>query len=508
MTTKVSTPRPIQITPGVQPVTDWTEAATSHFTYTEGIRFVQNLPEKIGGNMLQAFAGGATVSGTIRTIFTEMVNGKFYQILGSNEKLYALIGSSLNDITPSGLTAGALNESAAQGYGAGLYGMGLYGTALVSSNARSYPRIWFVDRFANSFIMTPGNQTGLYQWFGAVVTPPVLITNAPTAINYAFVSNGVIVTFGAGGIENRILSSDFDITVWTSSSTNQVYDDDVEGVGRLTSHCPAQDLNLIFTESETYTFRYIGQPFIWEIKPLDETVGIIAPMARVAVGGIPFWMSQNNFHMYRGGKVETIPANSQNECTALKYVFNDLNWGQKSKIFGWYNPNFNEVWFDYPSAGSNEPDRVIRVNLKDFTWVIDKLSRTAAEWPNVKTKNPYMANASLLYKHELGVNNNGAPLPFTLRGPRMYNGKGNAFLTGVIPDSNQIGNITFSATGYLYPQSKTPLITTTRTITPTTENMQIGSAARYWQYAWSGSELNQIWEMGTWFDDVQEGPTQ
>jgi hypothetical protein len=679
MTTKVSTPRPIQITPGVQPVGDWTAAATPHYVFSKAIRFVDGIPEKIGGWIAQLFDYGATVSGTIRSVYTEIINGKYYVLLGSNEKLYSLIGSRLTNITPlqtssiaisaslstqygtlannpfastngspvltvsdseadrfeagdivyfsgatgfAGILAGAINgdhivrsigvnsytinvgvnanastsgggasvvrssglinisdaahgqvdgdrikiedaadtggilsaeinaehiirnvdtndfdimtigestssvtagggastiyyqeipdglvnETITQGYGAGFYGAGLYGTALLSNASRSFPRIWFMDRYANTLIMTPGNQTGLYQWFGTTETAPELILNAPTAINYAFVSNGIIVTFGAGGVENNITACDQNnITVWTSSATNQVFIDDIEGVGRLTSHCPAQDLNLIFTENETYTFRYIGLPFVWEVIPLDETVGIIAPMARVSVKGMAFWMSQENFYMYRGGKPEIIKSNTQDECTALRYVFDDLNWGQKSKIFGWYNPKYNEVWFHYPSANSNEPDRVIRVSIQDFVWTIDEMPRTAAEYPSVKTQNPYLANVSSLYKHELGRNDNDSPLDFSLVSPKMYNGKNTVNLTGIIPDSNQVGDIDFTANGYLYPQSVEIAATKSITVSPTTEYIQMPGTARYWQYTWEGDVLDQSWEMGQWFDDVQQG---
>jgi len=508
MTTKSSQPRPIDIKAGVQPATDATASSTSHYTYTEGVRFNQGLPEKIGGWMRQNFDYGATLSGVTRTLFTDTVAGKDYLLLGTNSNLYAQIGSRLSDISPVGLASGRVDEGASQGYGAGLYGIGLYGTALVSNLGRLCPRIWFVDRFANSFVMTPGNQNGLYQWFGDVLTKPVLVENAPTNINYAFVSNNIIVTFGAENIENRIFSSDFDINVWTSSSTNQVYDDDIEGAGRLTSHCPAQDTNLIFTTTKTYTFRYIGLPNVWEILPLDDKVGIIAPMARVSVNGDAFWMSLENFHVYRGGRTQVIPANTQDESTALRYVFDDLNYGQKSKIFAWYNPRYKEVWYHYPSANSNECDRVIRVNLSDFSWSIDKLPRTAGEYPSVKTPNPYLANSNILYKHELGVNADQMPLSFNLIGPRLYNGKSNLMVTGFIPDSIQTNDINFTVTGYRYPQSVMPTDTKTEIVTPNTEFFQSAIAARYYQYQWQGNALDQDWRMGTWFDDVQSGPTQ
>lgn len=674
--------RPIEITPGVQPATDKTKLATSHYTFSDKIRFTNGKPEKIGGWVSTEFDYGDTISGTVRSLFTDIINGKYYSIVGSNEKLYALIGSILTNITPfvtssvaaansldthyatlgnnpmsatigsmevvvtdseaskfqvgvdtvtiSGATTfaglgigdingdfiiraigvgnytinvgaaatstasgggasvvrtsglitlndvahgqldgdrvkisgaattggilnteinlefiirnvaadtfdfmtagtatssvsagggastvyfveipdGPLNESAAQGYGAGLYGVGLYGTALISAASRTYPRTWFFDRFANTIIATPGNQTGLYQWAGNVSTAPVLITNAPTAINYAFVSNNIIVTFGAGGTENRILSSDFDITVWTSSSTNQVFDDDIEGAGRLTSHVPVEDYSLIFTEYQTYTFRYIGFPFIWEVKKLDDTVGIIAPMARCSAKGIAYWMGTNNFYMYRGGTVEVIPANTQHESTILNYVFNDINWGQKSKFFAWFNKEFQEVWFHYASADSNECDRIARVNVNDFIWTPDTLERTASEYPNVKLINPRLFNVGTLYQHELGTDDDGEPMAWTLTSNQRFYGKNNTNLNAIIPDSIQQGDITLDVKSKLFPQSPLYTYNQSFTIGEETQRVAILNSGRFYEYTWSGEVLGQSFLMGEWLEEVQQGSTE
>lgn len=671
--------------PGVQPSTDMTAARTKHYTFSTAIRFVNGVAQKIGGNVQLLFDYGDTILGTVRSIFTSIISGKFYALYGSNERLYAMVGSRLENITPfvtvtttaanslstqygtlsanpftsisgspiltvsdsdganrfeagdtvyysgaigfagilaaaingdnivrsvnvmagtyeinvgtnantstsgggaavvrssglinvakvghglsdgdrikisgaantggilagqinlqfiirnvavnsfdvmtlgqstSSITAGGggstvyyepipsgnLNEVATQGYGAGLYGSGLYGTALISPSARSYPRIWFFDRYANTFVMTPGNQTGVYQWFGLSTAAPALVAGAPTAVNYIFVSDNILVTLGAGGVENRIFASDQnDITQWTSSSTNQVFDDDVEGAGRLISHCPAESLNLLFTENQTYTFRYIGLPLVWEILPLDESIGLIASMARVSVKGMAFWMGQGNLYMYRGGKVEVIPANSQNQCTALNYVFGNLNYGQKSKCFAWYNTAFNEVWFHYPSAASNECDSVVKVNLLDFNWTIDQWNRTAAEWPAVTQKNPLLADVGNIYKHELGTDNNGVAMPFSLVGNRRYFGKDNIILSGIIPDSNQEDSISFTAVGYRFPQSASSTYSQTFPVSPTEEQLVIQSGARYYDYTWSGSVLGQSWQMGEWFENLQQAATQ
>lgn len=407
------------------------------------------------------------------------------------------------------IAAGLQDETAVTGYGAGLYGVGIYGTALVSSSARNFPRIWFLDRYGNTIVGTAGNQTGVYQWAGANATAPVLISNAPTEVNYAFISNNILVTFGAGGTENRIFASDQnDLTQWTSSSTNQVYDDDLEGASRLLSHVPVEDYSLIFSEFKTYTFRYIGLPFVWEVKTLDENIGIIAPMARISVKGVAYWMGRENFYMFRGGTVDLIPGSDSEQCPCLRYVFDDLNYGQKSKIFAWYNKQYNEMWVHYPSEGSNECDRVIRVNLSTYEWAIDLFDRTAAEYPTVKQKLPLLANNTTLYRHETGHNADGAAMAWTLRGPRKARDKRTTTITSIIPDSDQTGDITLNVKGYLYPQSTATSYDEDYTISPTTEDVATLVNARFYQYELSGSVLAQNWKMGAWYEEAQQGTSE
>lgn len=679
--------QPIDTLPGVQPETDKTAVSTGHFTYSDKIRWENDVPKKIKGWQSILFDYSSTILGTVRSIFTDFINGKFYTVLGSNKKLYSVIGSRLTNITPllvtseavpdsldthydtltnnpfsstngsmiitvtdadaanyevgdtvyfsgaagfagilaaaingdsiirtigagfytvnfgvaanatttgggaavvrsSGLitvndlahgqldgdrvgiddaatTAGILdteinnqfiirnvttnsfdvmtvgeatssvsagggvstiyfqeipegnlNETAVQGYGAGFYGMGLYGTALLSTSARSFPRIWFFDRYANSVVMTPGNQTGVYQWFGNNETAPQLVANAPTKVNYVFVQDNILVTLGAedGGNpqENRIFASDQnDITMWTSSANNQVYDDNVEGAGRLISHCPVEDYSLLFTENKTYSFRYIGLPFVWETKTIDDTIGIIAPLARCNAKGDAYWMGLDNFYRYRGGKVEIVPANSQDEATLLRYVFDNLNIGQKSKFFAWYNKEFDEVWFHYATADSNEPNRVATVNLKTGVWAPHTLDRTAAESAGVKLKNPRLANANILYQHEYGFDADGASMPWSLVGNKRYYETDSTNLNSIVPDSVQTGNITFTYLGYLFPQSPLPVDSPTPyTVTPTTEFIPFTASGRFHQYALEGNELGQEWIGGAWMEELQSGPRE
>jgi hypothetical protein len=419
------------------------------------------------------------------------------------------------------IASGAVNQGTGVGYGMGLYGAGLYGTALMSSSLGTYPQIWFMDRFGVNVIATPGNQGGLYAWTGTTTTAPALIVNAPTAINYAFVSNNIIVTFGAGNVPNYIATSDqSNMTQWTGSSSNQVFQYTVNGASTLITHVPVAGVNLIFTPHQTYLFQYIGLPLIWSVTLLEQNVGIIGPMARVAIAGTAYWMDVNGFWMWAGGNVTPIPANTQENSTILHYVFQNLNSGQAYKSFAWYNEQFQEIWFHYPSASSNEPNMIARYHIVDQTWVPDTMDRVCAEYPNLSLGYPRLiSSGSTLYQHETGTDADGSPLAWSLttnlRGgsnliQRAYGiaPKEISLLSGFIPDSYQTGNINVNITAKRFPQSSLATYNQNYTVTPTTEFITTEIGGRFWQYTVSGSALGQAWRAGQWMEYVQPSSMQ
>lgn len=678
MTTKPSELVPIECVPGVQPATDRTPFSTPHYVFSDKIRFKDGKPEKIGGWDEFSFSDDATIEGTSRSIYSTNIDGRVYTLIGTNEKLYSLIGSRLVNITPldtdtiavanslathyatlgnnpisvtngsnvvtvtdseasllrvgdtvtlSGATTtggilnttlnadhvirsivgttytfrvsgnasstttgggasvvrssglitvtdaahgqadgdrvkinaaattggilnteinrefiirnvtantfdvmtggtatssvssgggvsttyqqeipdGALNASFGQGYGMGLYGAGLYGVSKLSTLGQIYPRVWFFDRFGNTIIMTPGSQTGLYQWDGDVDTAPALVSGAPDAINYAFVSDNIAVTLGFQ-VGNEIFASDQgNITQWTASATNQVFQDDVEGAGRFLSHASVNGNNLLFTETQTYTFKYIGNPLIWSINLLEPAIGIIAPMARISVEGVAYWMDDANFYMWDGGDVQVIPANTDYQSTIYNYVFSNINTAQKTKSFAWYNKQFNEIWFHYPSAGSNECDRVARVNIKDKTWSPDTFDRTAAEYPVVSLINPRLINGGTLYKHEVGTDANDEPMAWMLKTNLRTLGKDTTTVVGIIPDSLQEDEITLTIHSQLWPQAAATMKEDVLTISPDTTYIPYTVNGRFWYYLMEGEALGQYWQMGKWQEYVQKG---
>lgn len=407
---------------------------------------------------------------------------------------------------------GECDYSLGSGYGGGLYGMGLYGVAKTFVSSALYPRIWSGGRFGNDWIGTPGQGTGVYIWTGTTTTAPTALTNAPTQCNWAFITHEAVATLGDSGVGNRLKISDRgNATVWTPGATNLAYSDDIEGAGTLISSAKSGEVDLIFSETETLLLRYVGLPQIWVTDTLLSSDGIIAPKARIEIEGSVFWMGQKDFYVYDGSSVSKIPNN-----TLFEYIYDNINYTQRWKIYCAPVLKFNEIEFHIPLGVSNEPTSVVKYNYKERHWtLVGTRNRTAAEEPYNLTRTPYQLNsqsenvAGTLYKHENGMDNDTSAMDFYAKTnfAKIGNGDSTIEILGIVPD----GIIEGTAEVTVYTK-ESPFDTNIRTfgpynITSATEIVHFDPPAtgRYRQYKFAQDSVGDEFVMSPWYEIVQEG---
>jgi hypothetical protein len=121
-----------------------------------------------------------------------------------------------------------------------------------------------------------------------------------------------------------------------------------------------------------------------------------------------YWMGKDKFYYY-DGTVKTLP------CTLRSYVFNDINQEQFSQVVCGTVEQFDEVWWFYPSAGSNQNNRYVVYNYVENIWYYGTLRRSA--WLDADLRNyPIAATYSNnLVNHEIGTdcNETGSAIPIT-----------------------------------------------------------------------------------------------
>lgn len=451
--------------------------------------------------------GGVTAVNINAEFIIRNVSGTLFDVMTNGLATSSVTGGGgASTVFFPQIASGEQDESVGQGYGMGRYGVGNYGVNKTSSSSRKYPRIWQFDRFGDYMLMSAGNGTKLYYWGGSTAVAPVQVTGSPNAINYFFVSDNTVVTFGNAGNENRITACDQgDLFGWTASAVNQVYDDNIEGAGRLLGHIHVNGTNLIGTENKVYSFRHIGLPNVWEIIEVGKNCGFISSNCGFEVNNIGYWMSLGNWYMWAGGNVEVVPANSQVRSTIIRYVMSDINTSQKSKIYCWFNRQFEELRWHYPSSSSMDPDRVAVLNVTDKSWWPDTISRTCAERPEITSTYPHMMDSlGNIYLHEYGTDADGAALSWTLSTNLRTLGKKEARLSAFIPDSFQTGAVSVKIDMYQWPQSTALTSTKTYTVSADNKRVEVTQQGRFWKYTISGSVVGGFWNMGNWAEEKQE----
>jgi hypothetical protein len=109
---------------------------------------------------------------------------------------------------------------------------------------------------------------------------------------------------------------------------------------------------------------------VWTAQLLADNVSIIGPNAAVIASGVVYWMGVDKFYKY-DGRVQTL------NCDLRRYIFSDFNVLQAQQVYAGTNEGFNEIWWFYCSANSNETDRYAVYNYIENVWYYGNMGRTA-----------------------------------------------------------------------------------------------------------------------------------
>jgi len=439
---------PINIPPGVY--RNGTELQSAGRWYDVNlVRWTEGAMQPVGGWERR---GTGTVTGKCRGLLTWKTNsGVRYAALGTSSKLYAMTQSSaLVDITPVGFTAGSDDASTGAGYGISTYGTGYFGTPRPDSGTVTPATTWSFDTWGEYLVGCSTSDGKLYEWQldSATPTKAAVITNAPTSCQGLLVTaERSLLALAASGDARKVAWSDLeDNTVWTPSSTNNAGSVILQTTGKIVCAKRVRGQNLILTDIDAHTLTYVGQPFVYQAEIAGRACGVVSANAVSVLDNMAVWMGIKGFHIF-DGYVKPL------SCEVYDYVFNNLNVNQISKVYAVNNAQYNEVWWFYPSANSNENDSYVVWDYLENHWSIGTLARTAGTDRSV-FRNPIMVGANgYIYDHEVGLNYDSA-LPYAESGPfQIGNGDNVLYINELIPDERNQGSVTATFKTRYYPTS-------------------------------------------------------
>jgi hypothetical protein len=155
-------------------------------------------------------------------------------------------------------------------------------------------------------------------------------------------------------------------------------------------------------------------------------------------------MSKSGFWIY-DGYVKPLPSDVSD------YIFDNINFAQASKVYSVHVSKYGEIWWFYPSSGSNENDSYVTFNYRENHWSIGLLPRLAGTDSGVFTYPLMVSSDGYIYEHEVGFSYDSASV-YAETGPvQLGNGDNIMSVRQVIPDEQTLGEAVVSFKTRNYP---------------------------------------------------------
>ena len=500
----------------ITPIRNTTAAGDVTFSATSGSSTitVTDLNHGCVVNDFMTFSGATGLGGNITA---NVLNQEYYVTEVVNDNTYTITartaGTSIQDITVDGalsptpvladgsdtgnggsscvaayqVSVGLDTTATGAGWGVGTWSRGAWGSAATTPIVTNTLRIWSHDNFGEDLLMNVRNG-GIYYWdrTGGLTSRAVSLDSlagsnkAPTIAKQILVSDRDrhVIAFGCDpegnpGVQDPLIirfSSQENLTDWETRPDNTAGELRLGSGSEIITAVETRQQILVFTDDSLYAMQYLGPPFTFGVNHISENVTTMGPLSAVAVEDNVFWMGLNEFYAF-GGTVQRIP------CSVRDYVFSDFNLLQREKVVAATNTAFSEVWWFYPSSGSETNDRYVVYNYQQQIWYYGTMPRTY--WMDRGIyDNPIAAGPNnYLYTQETGFDADGSAITAYIESSQIDIGDGDqfAFIKRLIPDltfrnstaSSPSANFTIKTRNFpggVYLQSNEKTVTKTASV--------------------------------------------
>ena len=213
----------------------------------------------------------------------------------------------------------------------------------------------------------PNNQfsfTGLSDSAGQNPTYQTISVDGGVCVLYPFIfvygSNGYIANNNVSVIYNEQTQYD-----WNGPLANQVNISSSKIVKGMTMRGGTNAPSGLFWSTDSLirvSFNSQATEVYWSYDIISSQISIMSSNSVVEMDGIFFWMGVDRFYQYNGS-VAVLP-NDKN----VNWLFDNLNYTQRQKVWATKVPRYNEIWFFYPRDTATECTDAIIYNVKDKLW--------------------------------------------------------------------------------------------------------------------------------------------
>ena len=385
-------------------------------------------------------------------------SGSRFLAVGQYDKVYVYtINATKTDITPSGMATGRLTSEANVGYGGGAYSVGLYGMPIQASSNTLDATVYHFDNFGEDLLFIHTDSGILYRY--DVTNPSSIatqVTNAPSYIKAIVVSENRFVMACQAKTVNWCTQEQ--ITDWTPTSTNSAGSIELGTTGTIQCATKTRKQVCFITDEDFWVGNYLGSPFYWGFEKVG-TTGIISPKAFANIDAGVVYMGRRGFYLFTGNQVQKI------NCEVADFVFDDLNASELGQIYAVTNKQYSEVIWFYPSTNSTHIEKFVSWNYEKNAWTIGNMERSCGvdrgvfDYPLYVSSRHKGSPAKIrIYEHEVGIaypeaTGSNAGVPFIESGDIDLGQNKILYLTKLIPDEQNLGDVNIKLKSKLYPTS-------------------------------------------------------
>lgn len=250
-------------------------------------------------------------------------------------------------------------------------------------------RLWSQSSFGEDLIFNPRGAP-MYYWANSAIANTfnrgvylgpsqsivtkagTIITDAycPTVANFVLVSDAsrFVLVFGCNDYgsttQDPLLirwSDQESFATWYPAATNQAGSYRLSHGSQIVTVIQTRQEILVLTDAAIYSMQYLGPPYVWGFQIMGDNISIAGPNAIATANNITYWMGTDKFYMY-SGRVQTLVS------TLREYVYSNINLEQSYQFMAGTNEGYNEIWWQYCSAGSTVIDRYVIYNHVDNVW--------------------------------------------------------------------------------------------------------------------------------------------
>ena len=293
---------------------------------------------------------------------------------------------------------GPVVQTPAFGWGTDIWGSEVgqegWGEASDSTNVTLDPGNWSLDNFGQILVATIHNGR-TFTWNtiaqdGAAVleTRATVMTGAPTASIMTLVSDrdrhlfhiGTEETIGTASTQNKMFirfSNQEDFSTYAPTATNTAGTFLLDQGNEIISAVQGKDYILVLTDQAAYVIQFVGPPFTFSLRQVGSNCGCLSQHTLVYAQGAVYWMGFGGGFFKFDGTVKQLGSLVEDFVFTTGNSNLGINYDAAKVAYGEHNSLYNEIFWFYPQASSNQNDRVVTYNYVENTWHTGSLSRTS-----------------------------------------------------------------------------------------------------------------------------------